>query len=44
MCGLFDVLVSEAGNLFVAIENDAQAVASAAFFEEGMNAAGAPQR
>ncbi len=41
--GAFDVFVGEAGNFFVAVEHDAEAVAAGAFFEEVMNAAGAPQ-
>ena len=42
--GTLNVFVGEAGNLFVAIQNHAQPVAAAAFFEEGVNASGAPQR
>src|ERR1019366_5459451 len=43
-CGMFDVVVGEAGNLLVPVQNHAQPVAACAFFEEGMDAAGAPQR
>src|ERR1700722_1943578 len=40
---MFDVALVEAGDFLIAIQHHAHAVAAGTFFEESMNASGAPQ-